>query len=89
LHAQKIMDGLTREGERWQEMCRGLRASVAFIRADALVIADVLGYLRPFWPAYRALVLADWRDFLAAQPIDFVHNFAIVGVLRNDVKIRD
>jgi hypothetical protein len=74
LRAQKIMPGLTREGERWQEMCRGLRASVAFKITDALVIADVLAHLRPFWPAYCALVLADWREFLAAQPIDFAPN---------------
>jgi hypothetical protein len=64
-------------------------ASAAFIIADALLIADVLAYLAPFSPAYRALLFAHWRDFPTAQPIDYAHNLSIVGALRNAVKIGD
>jgi hypothetical protein len=83
------MAGLTREAVPWEEMCRGLPASAAFITADALLIADVLVYLASFSAAYHPLVLADWRGLLAIKLIAFARNLSIVDALGNDVKIRD
>ncbi|KAK8860630.1 hypothetical protein M9Y10_012295 [Tritrichomonas musculus] len=87
--AQKIMNGLSGETNRWTENAKNLRNSSNFILGDSLLISGVLTYLGAFSPSYRCEMIEAWKLFLEAEEIDFSETFSIAQSLGNDGVIRD
>lgn len=53
VRAEKLIDGLGGEKDRWTEMTHSLDSTYDNIVGDVLVSSGVVAYLAPFTPKYR------------------------------------
>jgi len=87
--AQKIINGLSGETNRWNECADNLREGSGFILGDSLLVSASLTYLGVFSPSYRSKLLDQWKNYLSVEGILFKKSFCISNSIGNEAIIRD
>ncbi|XP_076380407.1 dynein heavy chain at 89D [Megalopta genalis] len=86
--ADKLINGLSSENERWKKELQSLHEQVELIVGNCLLSAGFLAYCGPFSYEYRnKMVYQDWKSSIEAKEIPLTANFKIETQLSNDVEI--
>lgn len=88
VRADKMIDGLSGEKDRWTQTVKDLGIQATFVTGDSLVAAGALSYCGPFTSEYREELEAIWRDHIEKNGLLLTHNITMSKTLGNDVTIR-
>ncbi|GCB81592.1 hypothetical protein scyTo_0021860, partial [Scyliorhinus torazame] len=69
--AEKLINGLGGEKERWTNISEHLEATYQNIIGDVLLSASVVAYLGPFTSEFRQNVLGEWLSMCMQRQIPF------------------
>ncbi|XP_006892361.1 PREDICTED: dynein heavy chain 1, axonemal [Elephantulus edwardii] len=86
--ADKLINGLSDEKERWQETVEHLEHMLDNISGDMLVAAGYVAYLGPFTGQYRTTLYDYWVNQLKTHQVPHTAEPTLIGTLGNPVKIR-
>ena len=87
--AQRLIGGLGGEKTRWTQRAAELGEEYAALLGDVAVCAAICAYLGPYTMAYRAAVVAQWRDLLRQKGIRASESFSLLYTLGDPVRIRE
>lgn len=86
--ADKLINGLSSENERWKRELESLHEQIVKIVGDCVLSAGFLAYCAPFSYEYRNKMLyEDWKNSVIEKKIPFTETFRIENQLSNDVQI--
>ncbi|XP_012151823.2 dynein heavy chain at 89D [Megachile rotundata] len=86
--ADKLINGLSSENERWKKELENLHGQTEKIIGDCLISAGFLAYCGPFSYEYRnQMIYEDWKNSVIERKIPFTENFRIESQLSSDVQI--
>nr|XP_034180267.1 dynein heavy chain 10, axonemal [Osmia lignaria] len=86
--ADKLINGLSSENERWKKELENLHEQIVKIVGDCVLSAGFLAYCAPFSYEYRNKMLyEDWKNSVIEKKIPFTETFRIESQLSNDVQI--
>ncbi|XP_062929153.1 dynein axonemal heavy chain 3-like [Mobula hypostoma] len=87
--AEKLMDGLSGERERWTSVARQLEGAYQNIIGDVLLSASMVAYLGPFTPDFRQNVLKEWLYMCKQKRIPVSNIFSLSRTLGDPVTIME
>ncbi|KAG8439501.1 hypothetical protein GDO86_005633 [Hymenochirus boettgeri] len=87
--AEKLINGLGGEKERWSKIALQLEHTYQNIVGDLILCAGVVAYLGPFTPYFRQEILKDWFIMCKDKQIPVSDGFALSGTLGDPVKIME
>ncbi|MCQ2815716.1 MAG: AAA family ATPase, partial [archaeon] len=87
-NAEKLLDQLADERERWIEQLKNLRADEKNFLGNYLLSTLFISYLSPFNGAYRQRQLMDWTILCKHQKISISDDFSLKDVMSDQVEIR-
>ncbi|XP_043569115.1 dynein axonemal heavy chain 3-like [Chiloscyllium plagiosum] len=87
--AEKLINGLGGERERWTSISEHLEATYQNIIGDVLLSASVVAYLGPFTPEFRQNVLGEWLDMCKQKQIPVSSVFSLLNTLGDPVNIME
>lgn len=86
--ADKLINGLSSENERWKKELDNLHGQVEKIIGNCLLSAGFLAYCGPFSYEYRnQMIYNDWWNSLTAKQIPFDDTYKIETQLSDDVQV--
>lgn len=86
--ADKLINGLSSENERWKAELKGLQEQIDMIVGNCVLSAGFLAYCGPFSYEYRNQMLyVDWKGSVEAKGIPLIEHFKIETQLSSDVEI--
>ncbi|KAG9490480.1 hypothetical protein GDO78_006034 [Eleutherodactylus coqui] len=87
--AEKLINGLGGEKQRWRGIAIQLEDTYQNIAGDMLLSAGVVAYLGPFTAEYRQDILKCWFNMCQDKDIPVSDGFALSGTLGDPVKIME
>eukprot|EP00811_Abedinium_folium_P035742 NODE_850_length_2734_cov_2.148830.p1 GENE.NODE_850_length_2734_cov_2.148830~~NODE_850_length_2734_cov_2.148830.p1 ORF type:complete len:719 (-),score=245.98 NODE_850_length_2734_cov_2.148830:576-2732(-) len=87
-NAQKLIEGLGGEKERWQSTVAELTQQYGLLTGDALLAGGMVGYAGPFTAEYRAEFEKLWRNTLVSAQVSFSPGATLSSVLGKPVTIQ-
>eukprot|EP00095_Tigriopus_kingsejongensis_P002576 maker-scaffold274_size229011-snap-gene-1.23 protein:Tk02576 transcript:maker-scaffold274_size229011-snap-gene-1.23-mRNA-1 annotation:"hypothetical protein LOTGIDRAFT_210054" len=86
--AEKLIQGLGGERDRWRNMASNLGVRLVNITGDVLLSAGTVAYLGAFDYVYRKEMIQDWRNRCQEHQIKCSPDFALSTILGDRVEIR-
>ena len=87
--AEKLLDGLADERERWTSVARKLEGASKSVTGDMMVSAGVIAFMGPFTARYRHAFVKQCASDLKGSMVSCDLKYAFVGALGDAVVIRD
>ncbi|XP_073507678.1 dynein axonemal heavy chain 3-like [Phyllobates terribilis] len=87
--AEKLINGLGGEKQRWRGIAIQLEDTYQNIVGDMLLSAGIVAYLGPFTAEFRQDILKSWFNMCQGKNIPVSNGFAISGTLGDPVKIME
>ncbi|CAI9716307.1 dynein heavy chain 3, axonemal-like isoform X2 [Octopus vulgaris] len=87
--AEKLINGLGGEHDRWIQAVDSLTNTYDNIIGDVLLSASVVAYLGPFISSYRQECLQEWYKCCKKRGIPLSAQFSLSKTLGNPLKIRE
>ncbi|XP_078409866.1 dynein axonemal heavy chain 3-like [Cetorhinus maximus] len=87
--AEKLINGLGGEKERWTNISEHLETTYQNIIGDVLVSSSVVAYLGPFTPEFRQNVLGEWLSMCMQKQIPVSSVFSLLNTLGDPVNIME
>ncbi|KAE8615220.1 hypothetical protein XENTR_v10008446 [Xenopus tropicalis] len=87
--AEKLINGLGGEKERWTNIAMQLEDTYQNIVGDLLLSAGVVAYLGSFTPKFRQEILKEWFRMCKGKHIPVSDGFALTSTLGDPVKIME
>ncbi|XP_073413059.1 dynein axonemal heavy chain 3-like [Dendrobates tinctorius] len=87
--AEKLINGLGGEKQRWRGVAIQLEDTYQNIVGDMLLSAGIVAYLGPFTAEFRQDILKCWFNMCQDKNIPVSNGFAISGTLGDPVKIME
>ncbi|XP_052828077.1 dynein axonemal heavy chain 3 [Octopus bimaculoides] len=87
--AEKLINGLGGEHDRWIQAVDSLTNTYDNIIGDVLLSASVVAYLGPFISSYRQECLQEWYKCCKKKGIPLSAQFSLSKTLGNPLKIRE
>uniref|UniRef100_UPI00398E963E dynein axonemal heavy chain 3-like n=1 Tax=Pristiophorus japonicus TaxID=55135 RepID=UPI00398E963E len=87
--AEKLINGLGGEKERWTDIAEHLEDTYQNIIGDVLLSASVVAYLGPFTPEFRQDVLKEWLSMCKQKRIPVSDIFSLSNTLGEPVNIME
>ncbi|KAL9651290.1 hypothetical protein ABK040_001243 [Willaertia magna] len=84
--ANKLIEGLGSERERWGQQIEDLKLKKNRLIGDCLVCAAFLGYTGAFTVDFRKEMLQEWLNDVKESPIPITDPFDIEDILTDDVQ---
>ena len=90
IRAEKLVNGLGSERDRWEASIANYEKSQNYLVGDAVLAAAFMSYGGPFNSQYRNLLMNDiWIPLIASLDIPFTPNFSFEKFLGKPTDIRD
>ncbi|XP_059095302.1 dynein axonemal heavy chain 3-like [Tigriopus californicus] len=86
--AEKLIQGLGGERDRWREMAAQLGERLLNITGDVLLSAGTVAYLGAFDSVYRLKIIDEWRSKCQEEGIKCSPDFSLTNTLGDPVEIR-
>jgi dynein heavy chain len=77
LRAQKLLNGLADESERWKQSEIDLTNDLNNLVGDYLLSSAILAYLGPFTATYRKDIIAKWKAMIIKSKLPFGQSFSL------------
>nr|XP_050853938.1 dynein axonemal heavy chain 12-like isoform X4 [Vespula vulgaris] len=87
IRAEKLIDGLGGEKDRWLAAAETLQNSYNTLPGDILISCGVIAYLGPFTASYRMENIEKWRVFVKDLKIPCSEDYNFVKILGTEIKI--
>ncbi|KAK2581073.1 hypothetical protein KPH14_006115 [Odynerus spinipes] len=87
IRAEKLIDGLGGEKDRWLAAAHSLQKSYDMLPGDILISCGVIAYLGPFTASYRAENIDKWKNYVKDLYIPCSHRYSFVEILGTEIKI--
>ncbi|KAM4746905.1 dynein axonemal heavy chain 3-like [Rhinophrynus dorsalis] len=87
--AEKLINGLGGEKERWTSIALQLEDTYQNIVGDLLLSAGIVAYLGSFTPEFRQEILKEWFSICKDKRIPVSEGFALSGTLGDPLKIME
>uniref|UniRef100_A0A8C5PIE1 AAA+ ATPase domain-containing protein n=1 Tax=Leptobrachium leishanense TaxID=445787 RepID=A0A8C5PIE1_9ANUR len=87
--AEKLINGLGGEKDRWTNVALQLEDTYQNIVGDLLLSAGVVAYLGPFTPEFRQEILKEWFNKCKDKHIPVSDGFALASTLGDPVKVME
>ncbi|KAA6320602.1 MAG: putative Dynein heavy chain, partial [Streblomastix strix] len=86
--AEKLMNGLQGENERWTQTVKDLDQNKSTLLGDALVATGYVTYLGPFTSEYRKQMAAQWVKYISKKgiPVKTEGEFSLDSSLGNPIQ---
>mmetsp|Transcript_20042 Transcript_20042/g.27069 ORF Transcript_20042/g.27069 Transcript_20042/m.27069 type:complete len:688 (-) Transcript_20042:1925-3988(-) len=88
VRANKMIEGLAGEKERWTETVAKLKDDKKYIVGNCLVAAGMICYAGPFISAFRESMEDLWRNQMKELHLEYTEKITMRQVLGKDVTIR-
>mmetsp|Transcript_14531 Transcript_14531/g.44899 ORF Transcript_14531/g.44899 Transcript_14531/m.44899 type:complete len:1962 (-) Transcript_14531:344-6229(-) len=86
--ADKLVNGLAGENERWQVSIGHLQGELTRCLGDSLVAAAFLSYAGPFDTQYRSRLVSSWLDALKEKHLPFTDSFTFAVFCARPTDVR-
>jgi dynein heavy chain len=86
--AEKLINGLSSEKERWAEKAVNLGVQAQNVVGDILVSSGIVAYLGIFTAEYRENCTVEWIQLMKEKGIPIGDDYSLAKVLGNDVQIQ-
>jgi len=86
--AEKLIENLGDEKERWKEISHGLEIDLVNVTGDVLISAGLMSYLGPFTAGFRSEIIHNWATLTLSKNIPGSEHYSFVHVLGNPIEIR-
>ncbi|XP_024937311.1 dynein heavy chain 7, axonemal isoform X2 [Cephus cinctus] len=87
IRAEKLINGLGGEKDRWMMCAENLQKSYDTLAGDILISCGMIAYLGPFTTAYRIENLEKWRIYVKSLNIPCSEIYSFVNILGSEIKI--
>ncbi|XP_046823509.1 dynein axonemal heavy chain 7-like [Vespa crabro] len=87
IRAEKLIDGLGGEKDRWLAAADTLQKSYDTLPGDILISCGVIAYLGPFTASYRMENINKWMTFVKSLNIPCSEDYNFVKILGTEIKI--
>lgn len=87
--AQKLINGLGDERQRWSEQSQALADSYSNLTGDILIASGIVAYLGTFTMQYRKEIVEQWVTLCSQMQIPRSSSFSLSSALGDKVKIRE
>ncbi|XP_076804189.1 dynein axonemal heavy chain 3-like isoform X1 [Clavelina lepadiformis] len=87
--AEKLINGLGGEKERWTEAAERLREQLHNLTGDVLMSSGTVAYLGPFTVDFRNNCVTEWQSSCRGAQIPCSDTFLLTNTLGDPVQIRD
>ncbi|XP_043503405.1 dynein axonemal heavy chain 12-like [Polistes fuscatus] len=87
VRAEKLIDGLGGEKDRWLAAAANLKTSYDTLPGDILISCGVIAYLGPFTASYRMENIDKWKTFVQNLNIPCSLGYNFVEILGTEIKI--
>ncbi|GMH50243.1 hypothetical protein TrRE_jg3287 [Triparma retinervis] len=87
--AEKLINGLSGEYERWSASVGGFEKSIKDLVGDSLIASGFLSYAGPFDTVYRTELVGNWINAIKSSSLPSSENFKFDKFLANPTDVRD
>ena len=87
--AEKLIDGLSGEFNRWTTSMKEINISMKSIIGDSAVSAAFLSYAGPFDVQFRSKLISGWSDKVKSQGVTISNDFSVSNFLSSKTVIRE
>lgn len=87
IRAEKLINGLGGEKDRWLTVAANLQDSYNTLPGDILISCGMIAYLGPFTTSYRLESLDKWKVYVRNLKIPCSDSYDFVAVLGTEIKI--
>ena len=87
--AEKLINGLSGEYERWSASVGGFEKSIKDLVGDSLIASGFLSYAGPFDTVYRTELVGNWVKAVKSSSLPTSENFKFDKFLANPTDVRD
>ena len=88
LLANSLINSLSGEKTRWNELTMKLEESMKFIHGDVLISSGIISYLGCFSSNYRVQTLKEWVEFIKNNKILVSEGFSLENSLGEPMQIK-
>jgi len=87
--ADKLLDGLSGEKERWDEQKDVLEREMHSIVQDMMISSGIISYLGPYTQKYRAEIVKTWSNMMSDKMVPLSHSYSLVKCLGDPVDMKN
>nr|XP_033342927.1 dynein heavy chain 12, axonemal isoform X1 [Megalopta genalis]XP_033342928.1 dynein heavy chain 12, axonemal isoform X2 [Megalopta genalis] len=87
IRAEKLINGLGGEKNRWMDAAAGLQKAYDTLPGDILLSCGIIAYMGPFTTSYRVESLEKWFAHVKGLKIPCSSNYEFVEILGSEIKI--